>query len=465
MASKIHQALLVLAFAFIYTAETTPVAYGAFDNTETQISDDQFSGEYSKLTKAILLKSVELERFSLNFRLEHAGISNLQRLIFIGSQEAGAAGGLAFEITALKEFNNGRHRLLSFHKQNVDRGLIAAEACSIIAASGSACALGINALRSIKSYRHGYDARSASKFISSHLKEIDSLLASRDALVEAHKQNPAYERARIEGKILHSMRSAFVNEYSNFRANTASSATAFNLFLLQNIAYNTLGAVGAGLGRKALEEPKLNGPSNIVFTISGAMAMAAPLLCSAQLHAQRKYLLNRNKKKFGFSETDLAELSTQCKLLESASTEAGVGSLIPALSSTKRMGIYSDASSRFVVQLENETRTMEKLNKVALQTSFMGPAIGSLLMTQGILGTRGYYRYFPDRPKKQLDLSYKGAVCGTVGTSMALVGNAAWLLASLSYEHHLRKNHRLPAQLIRERLKHLEDVEKEVLAI
>jgi hypothetical protein len=108
---------------------------------------------------------------------------------------------------------------------------------------------------------------------------------------------------------------------------------------------------------------------------------------------------------------------------------------------------------------------MNRLNKVALQNSILGPAIGGLLMTQGILGVRGFDLYFPRRPRKQFNLDYKGAVCGTVGTSMAVVGNAAWLLASLSYEHRLSREKRLPQQLIKERLGHLDELERTVKAI
>jgi hypothetical protein len=142
-----------------------------------------------------------------------------------------------------------------------------------------------------------------------------------------------------------------------------------------------------------------------------------------------------------------------------------MGTLIPSLPATQRLAMYTDSNIKFMAQLENEVSTMRQLNKVALQTSLMGPAIGGLFLSQGILGTRGYYHYFPARPKNQMDLNYKGSVCGTVGTSMAVVGNAAWLLASLSYEHHLRKEKRLPEQIIKERLSHLDEVETIVSAL
>jgi uncharacterized protein YgiB involved in biofilm formation len=128
------------------------------------------------------------------------------------------------------------------------------------------------------------------------------------------------------------------------------------------------------------------------------------------------------------------------------------------------LAIYTQSDNLFRKQLDSETKTMRKLDKVAIQTSLLGPVIGGQLMTQGILGTIGYYKYTV-RPRKQISQYYYGSIVGTVGTSMAVVGNAAWLLSSLSYEHKLAKKKQLPVQLIQERLSHLDDLEKTVSAI
>ena len=85
-------------------------------------------------------------------------------------------------------------------------------------------------------------------------------------------------------------------------------------------------------------------------------------------------------------------------------------------------------------------------------------------MTQGILGTVGFYKY-PKQPRKQLALTYDGAIVGTVGTSLAVVGNAAWLLMSWSYERRLKKQNRLPSQLIEQRLQHLDELQTTVSAL
>lgn len=427
-------------------------------------SDEDFSSQYTNYTKKILLAGVQLERFSLNYRLESCKRPFLAKLAFFGTQEASAATGLAFEVCGDQQFGKGRKRLLDVNKSALGRGLRSAQVGSIIAASGSGYELAANFYQYAKGRHKGLDTASANKFVAVKLKEIDDLIARRKSLVDANTQNPAYDRAVLEGKILDAMRGTFVNEFATFSSHARSEFITRNLFFLMNTAYNTVGACAAEYGWLSLNNPKLNGTSNILFTITGAMAMATPLLCSTQLWWQRRHIFNSQMKKFNGKKESITEMAALIKELQGNSTSGNTGTLIPTLPATERFAMYSDTNHLFAKQLESELNTMRRLNKIALQDSLMGPAIGSLLMTQGILGTRAYYHY-PTRPKTQMDLNYKGAICGTVGTSMAVVGNAAWFLASISYEHHLRKQKRMPDQLIKSRLEHLDDVEKVISAL
>ncbi len=437
-------------------------ADNASPSSEVTSSDD-FSARYGQLTKKVLLNSIELERYSLSYRLENCRRPLMSRLIFFGAQEAGAANLLAFEATATQQFGRGRNKPLSLNKAPLQRSLRAAEVGSIIAASGSGYQLAANAVNYVRSRKRGFDTGSANRFVTKKLKDIDALLSERETLVAANCEHPAYQRAVLEGKILHALRRAFVDEYAQFSANSRSESAARNLFFLMNAAYNTVGAIGAAVGYTAVDEPKLNGTSNILFTITGAMAAATPLVSSAMLWTERKLILKAQMKRQESAGAKLAELNKEIQGL--ANTDQAAGTLMPTLPSTQRFALYSQSSELFAKQLENELTTIHRLDKVAVQSLLTGPVIGGLLMTQGILGTRGYYKYFPLQPKRQLDLSYKGAICGTVASSIAVVGNVAWLLATLSYENHLKKNKRLPEQLIRERLAHLDDLEKVVSAL
>jgi hypothetical protein len=420
--------------------------------------------EYARLTKKILLSGIELERFSLNFRLESAKQPKFRRLRYFATQEAGAGCGLAFEIIADDQFGKGRRRPLQVSKPALHGALATVTTGSIIASAGSCLELGSNMLQSFKNKRHGYDFKAANKYVVSKLKQIDELLAQREALVAAHPDFPGQERAVIEGRILQDMRSSFLNEYSHFNADTKSYLALQNTFFFLNAVYNAVGAVGAGVAYKAVATPHLNGTANILFIASGGMASVAPMLSSLVAKLVRKEALDSLAKDLKEKPNfDAAAFAVHCKALEDL-PPIGEGSVISTVPATQRLAIYTQSNDLFHKQLENETKTMRKLEKVAIQTSLLGPIIGSQLMTQGILGTYGYYHY-PIQPRKQLNQFYYGAVVGTVGTSMAVVGNVAWLLSSMSYVHRLEKKKQLPTQLIHERLNHLDEIEKVVLTI
>ncbi|MBX9686866.1 MAG: hypothetical protein K2X27_09205 [Candidatus Obscuribacterales bacterium] len=440
---------------------------GAFAAAEdNQYSEGEFSKSYTELTKKVLLAGIAIERFSLNYRKETAREAKFRKLRFFAAQEAGAGCGLAFEIIGLKQFGLGRKRPLELDKGAVKGATVTAMTGSIIAGSGSLLELASNIEHSFKLKKLGYDSKTANKYVSSKLQEIDKLLQERANLVAANANHPAYQRALVEGKILTSMRSAFVNEYAAFHNDTNTNRAFQNLFFILNASYNAMGATAAGLAYKAVETPVLNGPANILFIISGATAMATPFVSSGAGLLARKLsahgLEKDLKEKVNFNPEEFAAQRRELESLSNSSS--ATGTLIPSLPATERLSLYTESGTLFRKQIESESRTMRELSKVALETSFLAPAIGSLLMTQGIFGTHGYFDY-ATKPRKQLDQFYRGSVCGTVGTGLAVVGNAAWFLASLSYEHSLKKKENLPEQLINKRLQHLDEMEKLVQAL
>jgi hypothetical protein len=438
--------------------------FAVFAEVAPSTSTESWSQEYTDLTKKILLSGIELERYSLKFRLDNGKQPKFRKLRYFLAQESGASCGLAFEIVGVEQFGKGRRRPLEVSKPALHGALATVTTGSIIAGSGSCLEFGSNFLQTMKNRWHGNDHRAARKFVVAKLKQIDQLLAQRQALVAANTESESYERAVIEGKILRDMRNCFINEFSHFYADTKGYTAFQNTFFLLNAAYNAVGAAGGGVAYKAVDVPKYNGPANILFTVSGAMASVSPLISTAVSKVVRKQaehsLARELHEKPNFDSTAFA---AHCKQLQELAPESE-GRLIPSLPATQRLAMYTQSDQLFAKQLESETTTMRKLNKIALQTSILGPAIGGQLMTQGILGTIGYYKYTLE-PRKQINRYYQGAVVGTVGTSMAVVGNAAWLLSSISYEHRLAKEKRLPAQLINARLDHLDDLEKIVSAL
>ncbi len=518
---------LCSSFLIVNLLFLCPFAPAALAQSATPIAGttEEFSKQYSDLTKELLLNGIELERFSLNYRLESARQPKFRRLRYFLSQETAAAGILAFEIVGDQQFGRGKNGLLAVSPKDVAGRLRQAVALlqakagsnstpllldpkslngsvptplklavgnhlktvggslltispnalkgatatvtttSIIGGAGSCLELASNALLAIKNKKRGFDPHSANKFVADKLKQIDAILAKRNALVQAHSDYPGYARAVLEGKILQELRNAFVEEYSTFHADARQFAALTNMYYFLNACTYALGATGGGLAYKAVKQPTLNGPANILFIVTGAMFMATPIVATLTGKIVRKQAYDSFCKQIGEKpDYDPTELTADRAKFEQLLAQAKEGNLIPELPGVDRAAIYTDSQDRFTAQLKSETAIIGHLDKVAFQSSLFGPIIGSTLMTQGIIGTNGYYKYTYN-PKKQFADYYAGAVVGTVGGGLAVVATTASLLAEWSYENKLRKQNRMPSQLIEERLKHLDELEKSVRAI
>jgi len=413
--------------------------------------------QYRDITKRILLQAIEIERFSLNYRLAGGQQPKFRRLRYFLSQETGAAGGMAFELVATDQLRDGRKRPLKIDTGAIKDSLRASLVSSIIAGSGSGLELASNSLTAVRNKKIGYDSRSATAHVASQMKILDDLLTQRGVLVEAHKDHPAYAAAKCEGTIFREMRNEMLYEYGQFNESITRYRTYENIFYALNIPTNVIGAMSSYYGVRGVANPYYNGPSNILFVISGALTIASPLLSTAGANMAGRMASHRLAKLAKEEPCDPAELNVNAKRLQDALQSLDpTGTKYPT--AVWRTAEYTKDIEQSGRQLRNEARLMNHLEQVAVQSNVIGPPIGGTLLAQGILGTVGHYEYGGTR--KELDLNYKGAVTGLVGTSTAVGVTAAGYLAGSYYFHQMKKKNRLPRQIIGERLKFLDSVEK-----
>jgi hypothetical protein len=464
--SKQRLGTVLLSLLCVACQATSPITASAVSTQSESVSTTihgDFATEYTALTKRILLSGIELERMSLNYRKEAAKPHTLRLLRYMATQETGAATTLAFEVVADDQFNIGRKHPLRINQRALKGAFTGVMVGSIVAGSGSCAELASNAWQSIKERRFNQDGASVTTRVVRKLHDLDELLAQREAFVNLHSDFVGYPRAVAEGKLLRAMRDAFVNEFSIFRADMSAFRTFQNTFFVLNAAFNTIGATAAGIGIRALKDPKLNGSVNIMFIAAGGIAGASPAVATAAGILARKLTFASVDHRLGggkpFDSSGFGE-----ELQKMKDSDEHMGSLMPSMPATERTLLYNQSNDYFKAQLQNELDRMRGLRKVALQSSALGPVIGGLFMTQGILGTVGYYRYGL-RPRKQLTLDLYGSINGTVSAGLNVVGNAAWLVSFMIYQNHLKQQHRLPIQLIDDRLKHLDEVEQSVMAL
>lgn len=422
------------------------------------------------ITQKILLKAIELNRFIIHYRLETQRQPKTRRLRYAASQEGGLALLMAYDIITTDQFNKGRKDPLKLSLPTLRRALNCALVGESIAMGGSVLELSSNFLKSIKDKRNGFDSKTANNYFFKTLKELDDLSTEREQVVEANKDNPGYELLVTESKVMRALRDYYVLEYATFYKEARGLKAYENTFYFLNAATNAVGLASIICGLKSLTVPKYNGTANILFITAGGIAISAPLLATAAGYtvADRAHdvLLKVLHKEPAVDYTALEANRARLKELIASADKTTLEDAGPI---QERMNLYKTADKGFQATLKAETKQLRHLRKVAVQSNFFGPLIGGAVMTQGILGTRAYYRYGINptlsNVKISSTLNYAGSIAGLTGFATGLGLTAEGLVANAIYDRRLKKKHQRPEDLLEDHLKLLDRVETQVKAM
>jgi len=461
--------LLSIGLSILVALSNVLPSFGAALSPEpTQDPQQQIAG----LTRDVLLKGIDLSRFLLHYRLESASQPKTRLVRYFLAQEAGSACSLAFEIMATGQFGDNQNTPLRLNKLVLHRAFNTVQTGVIIAGSSSVLELGSNVVRELRNRKHGLNSGAAIKHYVNGLHELDELIAKRDQLV-ANQPGQRKELLLAEGKLLRHFRERSVYEFLIFHQDLVGVKAYENTYYFLNAATNAVAAASAVYGNRSLRNLNYGAPTNILFIVAGAMTMTTPGISLAATKIARGLARRSLLKQLGLKEIpvlDDQQLKADLDRFAELGRDVGTRHAAFGVEAEHALGVFSQADERFHSLLEFETKRIRLLRQVAVQNIFLGPAIGATLTTQGILGTAAYYHY--QRPPLSLAklqtsdrMNYAGTITGTVGTATAVGGTALLLTAAIAYREHLRRNNKLPEQLLNGRLSSLNQIEEEVKQI
>lgn len=415
------------------------------------------------LTREFLRRAINLERFSLNYALENTKREPaFRRVMYFLAHDAGGVGVLTTDVVADHQFNLGRVNPLRINNRSLHNATRTGMIGLIITGAGDFIELGATAVEALRNKRSGLDPRSADNYLLSQLQEMDRLLSQRDALMASHVQDPEYRLLLRESRTLHGLREAIGTEYAHFRAEAKGYSVANNSFYVMNGIEAAGAATTAELEIKSITHPRWKGPAGICFCLSGVGLVAPPLVATAIGAFTRRHSLNVLSKLMHTGQAAPAELPLDREAPNDQRCVNSEESLFLSPLSANEVARVIDSSQPFSDRLRCATNSLRRFDKVAVQSDWTGPAIGGLFLTEGFLDTFGYYR-LRHQPTKAIDHYYSGTVTGTVGASVQIFSDTALLLASWVQERRLQREHRLPKQLIQDRLDQLDQIEKAIV--
>ena len=425
------------------------------------------------LTRQIILKLIELERFNIHFKQNVSKQGRWKGWRYAVFQEANFGMNLAGSINNVGERGMHLHRPTHVSNNRVGMGNAIGMIGSIIGASGAAFEFGVNEYHDWEAARMGFSPRAARNHVLELKDEINKLMAERDALTKIEQSAPLLQ-AHVEvdvaeGKVLKDMRDLGLFEYSRFHIGQRRFMAFQQSLYFFDLCKYTTSAVGSFFAYLSLHKHRRvwNNRAGVLFDISGALTVAAPLAArgigklAGEFHRRVVSPVSKDVevKEISTLEADQAALEKLCA--------EGKCSPDQVRAPLERATVYHLSDQGFQEELQASLETTRKARLVATQNVASGFFVGGTKIASGalynVVGKRYNTKSLTSTRATNSNL-FAAGILGIAGSGTAVIDTMRLQVQGEINRHKLEKQGKLPGQLLKARLKELDDMESRLNA-
>jgi hypothetical protein len=431
-------------------------------------SPEVAEGQVDDLTRQILLKEIELERFNVHYTMEVAKQGRWKGWRYGLASEANSLTGLAGSIVSFVE--RGSHLRNPDHVNNAHQEYanFVPMIGNIIGAGAAVMEFGINEFHDVGARRKGFAPKAAVEHVRSLKSEIDSLLVQRAALTRVEATAPTLighaEIDDVEGKVLKDLRDQGLLEFERFHIGARKLLAFQQMQYTFDFLKNTTSAIGYEFGYLSLHrhDRKWNYRGGVMFIISGGLYMGGPILSRVfakgvgEMHRHRLLPTTQDAENSKLDQliSDHAQLDQLCKDTK----------IIPSSveRSVEREAIYGLHEKTFQDQIRDSEKKRDKAKLAATQNIFGGLFVGTTKVASGVLFTVAGVDYQGKGHVNNRGTNsnlFAASAAGVPGTVYSILDTLRINVKGEINRHNLVKSGRLPAQLAAKRLSELDTME------
>jgi hypothetical protein len=428
-----------------------------------------------ELTRQILLKEIELERYNLHYKLEVAKQGRWKGWRYGGFQITNNLLGVAGGIVGVGE--RGSHlRTGKIHTSVQQNAATLAQVGSWIGAGAALIELGINEYHELEANKHGFSPHAAREKVNGLRSDIDTMLAERTALIAVEAGSSTLNAHstvdEAEGKVLGDLRDQGLLEFERFHI-SARKLLAFqqSQYIFDFCKY-TLNGLGNEFAFLSLHKHRRtwNGKAGVMYLTAGGITMFGPIvsryIAKGVGEAHRHYVHG------SVAEAEGAEVATLEK--DQAMLTQLVRGTTVAPDTVKapmdRAVLYTDQCKQFLDEVQSGSKTRNKAKLSATQNIGAGLYVGASKIAQGVLFTNVGFNsnFYSQTTRAGLVTNYglfEASVVSLQASAFSVLDTLRINVQGEINRRKLVKSGMLPQQLIANRLAQLDAMEKRVRAI
>ncbi len=438
------------------------------------VDPDTAMSRVDDLTRQVLLKEIELEKFNIHYKTEVTRTGRWRGLRYAAFQEANFSLNLANGIISTGErsqhFTNPKH----VSANRVGNANLLGMMGSWIGAGAALLELGIIEYHDIEAHRHGFSTNAARKHVLDLKQQINNLLAERDVLIQIEQSAPVLtghaEVDQVEGKVLRDIRDLTLYEYARFHVGSRKYMAFQRSLYFLDFSKFSCSAIGSLFAYLALHkhDRKWNARAGTLFCVSGGLIIMTPFISRAIGYAAGKFhesvispvTKGLETKEIATLEADQAKLESLCK--------DGKCSPDQVRAPVERAVVYHAEDKGFQDQLHQSLQEQRNGRLVATQTVLSSLFIGGTKVASGALFATVGYQHNGKSAKDSRITNYNlaaAAICATVGSGTAILDTLRIQVQAEVNRRKMKIAGTLPSQLLKARLDQLDAMEKRLTPV
>lgn len=439
------------------------------------VTPAESEGRIENLTKQIMLKTIELEKFNLHYNQEVAKQGRWKGIRYATFGEINAGMGLAGAIISVA------YRGDRIHHANKVKPCIQESANyipmigSIIGASAAVIELGVNEYHDLQARRKGFAPKAAINHVLNLKAEIDKLFAEREAMINEERKEPSLSAHvavnEAEGRVLKDLRDQSLQEFQRFHVGARRTLAFQQAQYFFDFAKNTTNAIGYDFAYLSLHRHHRiwNGRAGVMWDITGPLFMFGPIL--SRVVGKGVGELARANSKDVVKDTDGAIKTLEGDL-------ASLNNLVavnrtnpdPVLRAVERTGMYDIHQKNFTNEILAADKSRNAAKLIATQNIGAGMYVGATKLASGILFTiPGYNHHYNSTTARAgrvtNDLLFTGSLIAIPAGAFTMLDTLRIQVQGELKRAKLKKAGQLASQLTAARLKELDMLEAKLKAM
>lgn len=454
------------------SAETSPVLL-ADTVTADSVNPVQAADQVDELTRQILLKEIELQRFNLHYTLEVAKQGRWKGWRYALFQEANTGLGLAGGIISANNRGRHIHHAERVHLHTQESANYIPMIGSIIGAGAAGMEFGINGYHDLIARKHGFSPAASLKRVGDLKEQINSLISHRRQLMDREAADPSLETRllvdKAEGRVLEDMLDQTLQEFARYHVGARKLLAFQQTQYLFDAGKYTTNAIGSEFAYLSLHRRQRiwNGRAGVLYAVAGQLTMWAPILsrlCAKGVGEITKYRMRHLME--GARDAQIATLQTDLDTLDKLA-----GQETPAegrlASTVDRQAMFEGHERAFTNEIRRQEKKDDAAKLTATQNIGAGAFVGASKTAQAILFLiPGYNRNYNSKTERAgrvtNDLLFSSAVVGLPASGFSMLDTLRIQVRGEINRHRAARKGELPGQLAAARLKELDEMEQKL---